>query len=392
MQHNYHFAKVFTAACLGMLLFGIVMISLGSVLPELMAKYGLDEVQAGSLATVLPLGILAGSLAFGPIVDGYSYRGLMIWSALLILVGLEGIAYADDILLLIISLFFIGAGGGAVNGGANALVADISADRPGQRGANLSFLGVFFGIGALGTPALLGLLEGYFSYERIIGGIGLAVLIPVLFFFTIRFPAPKHAQGFPVKQWFSLLRETDLLLLALFLFFQSGFEGVANNWTTAFLQNTLGATPRNALYALSLFVLSLTLTRLLLAVLLRQMRPFLVLIASLILSLSGSVILMTSADPTVAMAALVLLGAGIAAGFPVILGYLGSLYAGLSGTAFSLALSIALFGNILANYLMGALAKAFGLEQFPVLLAACLILQAALLAVTLKRIARKTAI
>ncbi|MDH3245882.1 MAG: hypothetical protein OEM26_14775, partial [Saprospiraceae bacterium] len=69
---NYHFHKVFAAACVGMLLFGIVLISLGSILPELLNRFGLSEIQAGTLAAILPAGILLGSLVFGPIVDRYS--------------------------------------------------------------------------------------------------------------------------------------------------------------------------------------------------------------------------------------------------------------------------------------------------------------------------------
>jgi len=60
---------VFAASCAGMLLFGIVMISLGSLLPSLTARFGLNEVAVGSLASLLPLGILAGSVVFGPVVD-----------------------------------------------------------------------------------------------------------------------------------------------------------------------------------------------------------------------------------------------------------------------------------------------------------------------------------
>lgn len=392
MQNDYHFTRVFAAACVGMLLFGIVMISLGSILPELMTKYGLNELQAGSLASILPFGILAGSLVFGPVVDRYSYRGLLVTSALLIFGGLEGIAFAKNIAVLNGALFLIGLGGGAINGGTNALVADISADRPGSRGANLSFLGVFFGVGALSMPAVLALLVDYFPYDQILAGIGGVILLPVIYFLLIRYPRAKHSQGFPVKKWIALLRDPSLLLLSFYLFFQSGIEGVANNWTTAFLQDQTGMAPARALFSLSLFVLSLTLTRLLLAALLRRLRPYRVLTGSLATILAGTILLMNAASPTAALTGLILLGIGVAAGFPIILGYLGDLYAEVSGTAFSLALSIGLVGNILANYGMGAAAQAYGLAQFPVLLAACVVVQVLLLIVTLGRIKDQTSI
>jgi len=80
---EYHKGYVFSSACIGMLLFGIVMISLGSVLPEVTEKFQLNEAKAGFLLTLLPMGILTGSLVFGPLVDWLSYKRLLIAGSLL---------------------------------------------------------------------------------------------------------------------------------------------------------------------------------------------------------------------------------------------------------------------------------------------------------------------
>jgi MFS transporter, FHS family, glucose/mannose:H+ symporter len=77
---------VFAAACIGMLLFGIVMISLGTINAYLSEKFSLDEIQIASLAALLPFGILAGSLVFGPIVDRYSYRVVLIICSVFIMI------------------------------------------------------------------------------------------------------------------------------------------------------------------------------------------------------------------------------------------------------------------------------------------------------------------
>ena len=54
---------------------------------------------------------------------------------------------------------------------------------------------------------------------------------------------------------------------------------------------------------------------------------------------------------------MVLVGAGLASTFPVILSIVGSRYASLSGTAFSVALVIALIGQTLLNSLGNYLAR-----------------------------------
>ena len=74
MSNSYHKNLVFTAACIGMCFFGVSMITLGAVLPSLIAKLNLSGLQTTSLVTFLPLGMLAGSLIFGPIVDRFGHK------------------------------------------------------------------------------------------------------------------------------------------------------------------------------------------------------------------------------------------------------------------------------------------------------------------------------
>ena len=50
---SYNKNLVFTAACIGMCFFGISMITLGSVLPSLTTKLGLDNLQATALVLSL---------------------------------------------------------------------------------------------------------------------------------------------------------------------------------------------------------------------------------------------------------------------------------------------------------------------------------------------------
>jgi MFS family permease len=63
------------------------------------------------------------------------------------------------------------------------------------------------------------------------------------------------------------------------------------------------------------------------------------------------------------VAGLVSIGVGLAAGFPVMLGIVGNLYSEVSGTAFSIVLTIALIGNMLINFTMGIVAEKYGVER-----------------------------
>ncbi|MDH3649034.1 MAG: MFS transporter [Saprospiraceae bacterium] len=358
------------AACLGMLLFGIVLISLGSIMPSILSEYSLGNAQAGILASLLPTGILLGSVIFGPIVDRFSYRIFLVMCSLLIIAGLEGIAISTNLLSLQASIFLIGFGGGMINGGTNALVADISESRADERSANLSFLGVFFGIGALGVPSVLASLSSFWNYNQILQMTGYLLFLPLIYFLTITYPTPK-IRAASLTNTIAMASDKRLWVLGFFLFFQSALEGVANNWTTTFLQSENKMESSHALVALSIFVLSLTITRLLLAWLLRRMDPIRVLLISIGVLIAASLLMASTNTPILLIAALALLGIGSAAGFPVVLGYAGELYSELRGTAFSFIFVIALWGNILINYLTGLAAHRYGIEIYPWILLMC---------------------
>ncbi len=130
---------VFIAACFGMFLFGIAMLSLGTINTFLVDKFQLGKLSAGSLASLLPLGILIGSLFFGAIVDRFGYKLLLIISSVLIIACIVLIVYAGSFPLIQAAFFFIGITGGMINGATNALAADVSAE---NKSSNLSLLGV----------------------------------------------------------------------------------------------------------------------------------------------------------------------------------------------------------------------------------------------------------
>lgn len=378
---------LFIAACTGMFLFGVTMVSLGSILPDIIAKYNLSEIAAGTLTSLLPAGILAGSILFGPITDRYGYKYLLIICTIFIVAALEGLAFTQNYFLLRLYIVFIGFAGGMINGATNALVNDISSE---GRSANLSLLGVFYGIGALGMPALIGLFSAKLTGSMIIAGLGFIMVIPIIYFFLISFPKPKVTQKYPLKESVRMLRDPVLILMGLFLFFQSGLEGVTTNWTTTYIQSFITERKDIALFALSGYILSLTLARIFLGWILRKIPSYLVQFISMCAAGIGIFILMFSRDYALSVVGLILLGAGFAAGFPVLLGYVGEVYKKLSGTAFSFVLVIALIGNITFNYSMGLIFNYFGIRYLSSLLLFCLAMLLVIFLLVLRNIKHKT--
>jgi fucose permease len=353
-----------------MLLFGIGLITLGSIAPDLKSKFQLDEVSAGTLFSILPIGILVGSLFFGPVCDRFGYKVILIIACVGMFAGFQGIAKLSSFSLLQICILVFGIAGGIINGATNAVVSDIS---KGSKGANLSLLGVFFGIGALGMPFVLGALKNNFSPYSVVEFVAWLTLVAGLFYGFIKFPPSKKAAGFSQTKASKLFKENYLWLIAFFLFFEGSIEAILNNWTTTYLNNHLLIAENKALYALSLYVAGMTVVRLLIGSVFRSVKASILMFASLALVFTGILLFYLGGSYFLSISALVLLGAGLAAGFPIMLGLAGGRYAAQSGTAFSFIFTIALSGNMLLNYLMGLIAKYYGIRHFVSLLLAELV-------------------
>jgi len=356
----YNRKQIFIAACLGMLMFGMALITLGSVQPSLREKFSLGDAGSGTLFSIMPIGILVGSLVFGPACDKYGYKIVLSLSGLLFCLGIEGIAFADNLSLLKLCIFLFGLGGGAINGATNAVVSDISKT---EKGANLSLLGIFFGLGSLGMPLLIGLLKDKLGFDLILGSVGAFAFIVTTFFLLLKFPSPKQKQGFPLRKSLSLISDKVLLLISFFLFFQSSFEAIVNNWTPLYLVDQLKMDTADAILALTMYVAGLTGMRILLGSVFRKLDGVKIMFVSLFSILAGLILLRLSHSAAPAIYGLILLGVGLSAGFPIMLGFVGSRFTQMPGTAFSIALVIALIGNILINYIAGAVAERFGVNS-----------------------------
>lgn len=165
-------------------------------------------------------------------------------------------------------------------------------------------------------------------------------------------------------------------------------EGIVNNWTTTYLIKELNINSEDALFALSYFVAGMTVTRLFLGVILKKLRPYVVMYISLGIAFTGTIVMIITTNYGVSVLGLILLGIGFAAGFPLTLGYVGEIYSNLSGTAFSIVLVIALIGNMMINYLVGIISHTYGIKQFITLLIICIIFMTIILSIVIVRVNR----
>lgn len=352
----------FISVFAGILLFGVSMVLIGSVLPLLKLRLGLSDIIAGGLFSILPFGLLIGSISFGPITDKYGYRWVLSIACLFLAIGFIGIGHTFSLLLLRISILFFGIGGGVINGATSALISDLSNDN--KKIANLNLLGVFFGIGAFCMPLILSTLND----ESYVVAINIAAMMSVLIsllFLLIKYPLSVKKEKVSFKLIPLFLKKKVFLIICFFLFFQSAFEAIINNWSVSYFTDQLQVPQRDALIALSFSVLGMTLMRILTGGVFRNVKSKTLLQISFSLFIAGVICLfIPSSFIYINTFGLFLIGAGLSPGFPVMLGLTGNMFKEISGTAFSFVMFIALTGNIIINYITGILIEQLGIGVF----------------------------
>ena len=348
-----------------MFVFGMIMVILGTYLPYLIEKFSLTKFQAGKLSALLPFGMLIGSLIFGPISDRYGYKVLLLLCVLLIFISLNIINFSNDISWVFFAVFIVGFGGGAINGISNAIVSDISGENKVRR---LSFLGVFFGLGALTLPLMESIILDYFP------GVKLLIYIQVLLFFIflsvvlIYFPPPKIPMGLKKEDINKLVSNKVLLLGSLILFMASSIEGLINNWLTSYLLVYKNMELSESLKYLTILLISMMLTRVVIGLINTNFNILKVLLFLYSFIIIGLLLLLNTELHLKYTFSVIFIGIGLSGTFPIILGFVGKIFQDLSATAFSIALVFALGGNMIVNYLFGYLSEMYSVMIYPFIL------------------------
>ena len=374
----YNKNLVFIACCAGLAFFGVTMLALGPVLSQL-------GEGANALPASLSIGIIIGTVVFGPVMDKFGYKWLLITGAVLALLGIQGLANLKEMPLLHLSILMLGIGGGILNGETNALVAEIFDDK--SRGGRLSILGAFYCIGALLWTLLNYFIKDNFTLP--LNSISVIMLVFIVFFSVIAFPNPKPYNNVSIAKMLGLLKYPSLILFAFLLFFQSGFEGITGNFTVRFLENTQNMDTSTATLSLTWFTIGMLIGRLPLGFLMKKLNDSYTLYLYLSVALIGVALLYASPATAWIYTATALIGFGVGATYPVVFNYLGGAFKELSGTVFSIAIFIALCGQFAFNKVIGILFDGAKFDYFPIAMAFALAMVMILLPVAKSKLKNK---
>lgn len=338
-------SSLLLAANACMFVFGAVLLLMGSLLPSLQISYS----QAGNLGSFPLAGILVATVLVGPILDLTGAKPVLAVALGLIAASLALMPALHSYSALAASAFTYGLGGGLLNTGANALVADLSAA---GRAAALNLLGFFFSLGAISAPMALSSLGGNLSAAVVLRGLAVLCLAILALVLALRFPSATKA-GTRLWNLLAVLGHPAIWLLAALLFFESGSENCMFVWAGKIVADTLNAPPKQANVALVALSSALGAGRLLAVLWLRWIGNRRTIWLSTAVVVVGSLVVLNATQFPSMVVGMLGIGLGLSAIFPTALGMASDLFPAETGTVFGAIMAVALVGGTAGPKLAG---------------------------------------
>lgn len=345
-------------AHLDFVLTGMVMNLLGPILPVLSARWTLNDMQAGALIFVQFGASVVGMLLSAPLVERIGYRRTLMLGMIMMSAGVAALARANSILgFAAVCVFGIGFG---TNTPATNLF--ISETNPANRASALNLLNSSWGVGAMGCPLLLALVQRWNHLPWFLYGLPVALVVLSLFMSRVVFVAdigrPTRARTSSVgsSPW-----SHPLLPLVVSIFFiYVGSENSVGQWVATYAHRIDPSS--QVIWALtpSFFWGALLVGRALAPFALRYFFETRVAATAAALAATGVLVLLVAKTMTLVVAGAALAGLGCSCIYPISVSLLGPWFGDaiskLSGTIFAT-------GNLGAAalpWLVGGLSTRFG--------------------------------
>jgi fucose permease len=352
---------------------------MGVAWPTLRAELSLPLHALGLLLISSTIGFLISSAIIARLISHFGIGSLLVFSSLVSAAALIGYTTAPSWTVFIALGAVGGFGAGVMDAGLNTYLA--AEYNEGQ----MQWLHASFGLGATLSPLVVAASLSLFASWRpafvFVGG--LMLLVSFCFFITL--PAWKRPKQFSNKAapseiaerglmdyntalWETLLRIVTWVSILMFLLY-TGAEFTLGNWTYTLFTEGRGMTPQQAALWAAGFWATFTIGRVLAGLYARRIRLNSMILAALILSLMGAILLWWNPTALAGPGGVLIVGFAMAPIFPGLVSSttqrVGQRHA---GNAIGIQISAAGLGGALLPSLAGFLADRTSLEIIPVIL------------------------
>lgn len=241
--------------------------------------------------------------------------------------------------------------------------------------------GIFFGAGCLASAAAVASIVHFGFVSQLLIPLSVAPLLLGGLFLRVDNAPVDFAPEPPFREAMREFSKPAALLFASLLLFQSGSEWTVAGWLPLFLTHRLGFSPEGALWMLTLYWLALLLGRVGNIYLLAHVRHGRMLFVSAGSALFGCLLLVGTDNSFGTVVAILLLGGGFAAIYPLVAEKMGTRFPDYHPGVFNSIFSLASAGGLLFPFFAGLLARSVSLTAIMAIPAIGIFLVVALLLV-----------
>jgi MFS family permease len=338
--------------------------SWGTRIPAIKHHVGAGNGQLGLAFSGLAVGLVIGTRIAGGVVDRYGSRPAIRVATLALCAVLIGPALADDLAVLTVTLFVLGAVGGFLDVAMNAHTVVV------ERGYGRPIMSSVHGLWSVGL--LIGALTGAgaaglgLDTRLHFGIVGAALLAPAFLALGGLLPAGADAVSADAELAAEFARPPLLLpavlLLGVVAFSSFVGEGAAADWSAVYLRDSLHASAGVAATAFAAFSFTMAAGRFASDRLQARIGPVALVRAGSLVAAIGLGLGLMIHTPAAGIVGFALLGAGFAPVVPITFSAAGNTGLGPTGVILGRVVTMGYLGSIVGPIMIGGVAHAIGLR------------------------------
>jgi fucose permease len=336
---------------------GIVNVLLGPLLPQLSARWALNDAQAGRLFTAQFLASTVGVVCSGMLVPRLGYRATLVLGVILMALGVFGLPMGSWALAMV-SVACYGAGFGITIPTANFLVADAN---PTGKASALNLLNFAWSVGAVACPLLVGHFFRTGQTSAFLLSLGVSILLVgfLLAVAPLPQPAPLRAPASTAQYVAKLLRTSAAVALGVLFFVYVGTENAVGGWLASYAKRIVQTSSSDWVSTPSYFYAALLVGRLFVPILLRRISEVQAARVGIASALIGVASLMASASIISVRLSASLIGLGCAAVYPITIALLSHTFGPAANSLGSVMFALAGFGAACVPWMVGYVSTKF---------------------------------
>jgi fucose permease len=363
--------KLVLAGQIAFLPTGILQTLLGPMLPILIARWVINDTQAGNLFLVQFLASLVGVQLSGVLLARWGFRPAFLSGLLLMACGVATLTMGS-LGLGLASVAAYGLGLGLIVPSDNLLIAEIgsgSGSHPSSRASSkasaVSLLNFFWGVGAVFCSLMVAWTTTATAAHQLLpvflGSVALFLILLALAMRNLPFPpAAKSAESPASSSWREMAKTPALWLFAAVFFLYPGAETAVGGWVGSYVSRIGFRGAAMASMMPAFFYAALTVGRALGTAFLRHFSERRVLLAGFAVGAAGiGLMLSTPSLPGVIGGALIT-GLSFATLYPITVARLSERFGVAARSIGALMFSLASLGPAVIPWMVGVISHATG--------------------------------